>query len=53
MDTITQMHSAETNLTKRLGRKPTDDELAEESGLDCRKRFREARKVAPGTSVHF
>jgi len=46
MDTITQMHSAETNLTKRLGRKPTDDELAEESGLTPEK-IREARKVAP------
>jgi len=46
MDTINQMHSAETNLTKRLGRKPTDDELAEESGLTPQK-IREARKVAP------
>ncbi|HSM45214.1 MAG TPA: sigma-70 family RNA polymerase sigma factor, partial [Acidimicrobiia bacterium] len=33
MDTINQMQTAETNLTKRLGRKPTDAELAEESGL--------------------
>jgi RNA polymerase primary sigma factor len=46
MDTITQMYSAETNLTKRLGRKPTDEELAEESGLTVQK-LREARKVAP------
>src|SRR3990170_1037794 len=33
MDTITQMQSAEANLIKRLGRKPTDEELSEESGL--------------------
>jgi len=46
MDTISQMHTAETNLTKRLGRKPTDDELAHESGLTVQK-LREARKVAP------
>ena len=46
MDTITQMQTAETNLTRRLGRKPTDDELAEESGLTVKKIF-EARKVAP------
>jgi len=46
MDTINQMHSAETNLTKRLGRKPTDEEVAQESGLTVQK-IREARKVAP------
>ena len=46
MDTITQMQTAEGNLTKRLGRKPTDEELAEESGLTVDK-IREARKVAP------
>ncbi len=46
MDTITQMHSAESNLIKRLGRKPTDAELAEESGLTVEKLI-EARKVAP------
>ena len=46
MDTITQMQTAENNLTKRLGRKPTDEELAEESGLTVEK-IREARKVAP------
>ncbi|MDH3190343.1 MAG: sigma-70 family RNA polymerase sigma factor, partial [Acidimicrobiia bacterium] len=46
MDTITQMQTAEANLTKRLGRKPTDAELAEESGLTETK-LREARKVAP------
>ncbi|REK10998.1 MAG: RNA polymerase subunit sigma-70 [Actinobacteria bacterium] len=46
MDTITQMQTAEANLTKRLGRKPTDEELAEESGLTIKK-LQEARKVAP------
>jgi RNA polymerase sigma factor (sigma-70 family) len=46
MDTITQMQTAEANLTKRLGRKPADEELAEESGLTVEK-IREARKVAP------
>ncbi len=46
MDTITQMQTAENNLTKRLGRQPTDEELAEESGLTVEK-IREARKVAP------
>ncbi len=46
MDTITQMQTAESNLTKKLGRKPTDAELATESGLTEAK-LREARKVAP------
>jgi RNA polymerase primary sigma factor len=46
MDTITQMQTAESNLARRLGRKPTDDELAEESGLTVKK-ITEARKVAP------
>jgi RNA polymerase sigma factor (sigma-70 family) len=46
MDTITQMQTSESNLTKRLGRKPTDEELSEESGLTVEK-IREARKVAP------
>ena len=46
MDTINQMHSAEGNLTKRLGRQPTDEELADESGLTVEK-ITEARKVAP------
>ena len=46
MDTINQMHTAEGNLTKRLGRAPTDEELAEESGLTVQKII-EARKVAP------
>ncbi|MGF1617099.1 MAG: RNA polymerase sigma factor RpoD/SigA [Acidimicrobiia bacterium] len=46
MDTITQMQTAESNLTRRLGRKPSDDELADESGLTVKKII-EARKVAP------
>ena len=46
MDTITQMQTAENNLIKRLGRKPNDDELAEESGLTVDK-VSEASKVAP------
>ncbi len=46
MDTITQMQTAEANLTRRLGRKPTDAELAQESGLTVEK-IGEARKVAP------
>ena len=46
MDTITQMQTAEANLIKRLGRKPTDEELSEESGLTVEK-LAEARKVAP------
>jgi RNA polymerase primary sigma factor len=46
MDTITQMQTAEANLIKRLGRKPTDEELSEESGLTIGK-LTEARKVAP------
>jgi RNA polymerase primary sigma factor len=46
MDTITQMQTAEANLTKRLGRKPIDEELSVESGLTVKK-LQEARKVAP------
>jgi RNA polymerase sigma factor (sigma-70 family) len=46
MDTITQMQTAESNLNRRLGRKPTDEEVSEESGLTIAKII-EARKVAP------
>ena len=46
MDTITQMQTAEANLHRRLGRAPTDDEIAEESGITVEK-IRDARKVAP------
>jgi RNA polymerase sigma factor (sigma-70 family) len=46
MDTITQMQTAESNLHRRLGHKPTDEEVSEESGLTVAKII-EARKVAP------
>ena len=46
MDTITQMQTAENTLIKRLGRAPTDDEIAEEAGLTVGK-VREAKRVAP------
>lgn len=46
IDTINQMQTADSNLTKTLSRKPTDEELAAESGLTVAK-IREARKVAP------
>ncbi len=46
MDTISQVRQAENGLFKRLGRLPTDEEIAEESGLAVTK-VREAKKVAP------
>ena len=46
MDTITQVNAAENHLTKRLGRKPTPEEIAEESGLTPQK-VEEAIKVSP------
>jgi RNA polymerase primary sigma factor len=46
MDTITQMQTAENTLIKRLGRMPTDEEIAEEAGLTVNK-VREAKRVAP------
>ena len=46
MDTITQMQTAENTLTKRLGRVPSDAEIAEEAGLTVVK-VREAKRVAP------
>ncbi|HSL26820.1 MAG TPA: sigma-70 family RNA polymerase sigma factor [Acidimicrobiia bacterium] len=46
MDTITQMQTAENTLIKRLGRVPTDEEVAEEAGLTVGK-VREAKRVAP------
>ena len=46
MDTITQVNSAENQLTKKLGRKPTPEEIAEESGLTVPKVL-EAVKVSP------
>ncbi|HEY7705211.1 MAG TPA: sigma-70 family RNA polymerase sigma factor [Acidimicrobiia bacterium] len=46
MDTITQMQTAENTLIKRMGRPPTDEEIAEEAGLTVAK-VREAKRVAP------
>ncbi len=46
MDTITQMQTAENSLIKRLGRAPTDDEIAQEAGLTVAK-VKEAKRVAP------
>jgi len=46
MDTITQMQTAENTLIKKLGRTPTDEEIAEEAGLTPAK-VREAKRVAP------
>ncbi|HEY7563443.1 MAG TPA: sigma-70 family RNA polymerase sigma factor [Acidimicrobiia bacterium] len=46
MDTITQMQTAENTLIKKLGRMPTDEEIAEEAGLTVAK-VREAKRVAP------
>ena len=46
MDTITQVNSAENILTKKLGRKPSPEEIAEESGLTTQKVL-EAIKVSP------
>ncbi len=46
MDTITQVHATENNLMKRLGRKPTPAEIADESGL-TESKVLEAIKVSP------
>ncbi|HEY7582436.1 MAG TPA: sigma-70 family RNA polymerase sigma factor [Acidimicrobiia bacterium] len=46
MDTITQMQTAENTLIKKLGRTPTDAEIAEEAGLTVAKVV-EAKRVAP------
>jgi RNA polymerase sigma factor (sigma-70 family) len=46
IDTITTVQTAEANLVKRLGRAPTDAEIAEESGIELKK-VREAQRVAP------
>ncbi len=52
MDTIGQVHSAETELIKKLGRAPTDEEIAEAAGLTEAK-VAEAKKFAPDTiSIH-
>jgi RNA polymerase sigma factor (sigma-70 family) len=46
IDTITAVQTAEANLTKRLGRDPTDEEIAQESGVELRK-VRDAKRLAP------
>ena len=46
MDTIGQVRTTENHLFKILGRIPTDEEIATESGLTP-ERVREAQKVAP------
>jgi RNA polymerase primary sigma factor len=46
MDTITTIQAIEGNLIKRLGRAPTDAEIADESGIEIRK-VQEAKRVAP------
>jgi RNA polymerase primary sigma factor len=46
IDTITAVQTAETNLVKRLGRAPTDDEVAAESGVELKK-VRDAKRLAP------
>jgi len=46
MDTITQMQTAENTLIKKLGRTPSDEEIAGEAGLTVAK-VREAKRVAP------
>ena len=46
MDTITQVNSAENILIKKMGRKPTPEEIAQESGLTVPKVL-EAIKVSP------
>ncbi len=52
MDTIGQVHAAETELIKRLGRAPTNEEIAEAAGLTPAK-VADAKRVAPDTvSIH-
>src|SRR5690606_38116716 len=46
IDTITAVQTAENNLIKRLGRNPTDEEIAEESGVDVGK-VMDAKRLAP------
>ncbi len=46
MDTISQVQSAENELIKRLGRKPSDEEIATEAGLTADK-VAEAKRIAP------
>jgi RNA polymerase primary sigma factor len=46
MDTITQVQTAENELTKRTGRHPSDNEIADEAGLTPEK-VAEAKRIAP------
>ena len=46
IDSITAVQTAEANLTKRLGRDPSDEEIAQESGVELRK-VRDAKRLAP------
>ncbi|MEX2654895.1 MAG: sigma-70 family RNA polymerase sigma factor, partial [Acidimicrobiia bacterium] len=52
MDTIGQVRQADNELTKRLGRTPTDAEIAEESGLTVDKVI-DAKKISPETISIF
>jgi len=46
MDTIGQVHAAENELTKRLARPPSDEEIAAEAGLTADK-VADARRISP------
>jgi len=46
IDTISAVQTAENNLLKRLGRNPTDEEIAAESGVALAK-VRDAKRLAP------
>jgi RNA polymerase primary sigma factor len=52
MDTIGQVQAAENELTKRHGRTPTDEEIAEEAGLTVDK-VMDAKRLAPETISLF
>ena len=52
MDTIGQVQAAENELSKRLGRKPTDEEIAKEAGLTLDKVV-EAKRITPETISLF
>jgi RNA polymerase primary sigma factor len=52
MDTIGQVQAAENELTKRTGRTPTDEEIAEEAGLAVEKVV-EAKRISPETISLF
>ena len=52
MDTINQVYASETELTKRLSRTPTIEEIAQEAGLTVTK-VKDAKRVAPEPiSIH-